>query len=314
MVKSVDGKRTYSTRLRQEQAQITKDRILDAASRLFVDRGYSSVTVEDIAREAGVAYQTVYAVFRTKLAVAQAIIWSSFQTEGIDGLMAQARESGDLEVRLRIGARMTRRLNERFRDDRAFHARVRRPGTPGRISKDRRSPARADTHCDVLSTDDGTVTTRHVPRRCREQYLGDDGHRPVQPACLWTAMDASSLRRVAQGRAGEHAPSTLEHIGDAMSTTSFLNAEAEVFATYSLKPRVRQLQLQKPRISLRVTEVGDGEPTLFLHGFSLCPCIGLPSLRNFRRCAASPSTCRATAARTALTIGALTCAAGSRTC
>jgi AcrR family transcriptional regulator len=114
MVKSVDGKRTYSTRLRQEQAQITKNRILDAASRLFVDRGYSSVTVEDIAREAGVAYQTVYAVFRTKLAVAQAIIWSSFQTEGIDGLMAQARESGDLEVRLRIGARMTRRLNERF--------------------------------------------------------------------------------------------------------------------------------------------------------------------------------------------------------
>jgi AcrR family transcriptional regulator len=114
MVKPVNGKRTYSAGLRQAQAQITKNRILDAASRLFVDRGYSSVTVEDIAGEAGVAYQTVYAVFRTKLAVAQAIIWSSFQTEGIDDLMAQARESGDLEVRLRIGARMTRRLNERF--------------------------------------------------------------------------------------------------------------------------------------------------------------------------------------------------------
>jgi AcrR family transcriptional regulator len=114
MVKSADGKRTYSTGLRQEQAQITKRRILDAASRLFVETGYSSVTVEDIAREAGVAYQTVYAAFGTKLAVARAIIWSSFQTEGIDQLMAEARESGDLEVALRIGVRITRRLNERF--------------------------------------------------------------------------------------------------------------------------------------------------------------------------------------------------------
>src|SRR6195256_1281575 len=114
MVKAVDGKRTYSTGLRQEQAQLTKRRILDAASRLFVERGYSSVTVEDIAREAGVAYQTVYAVFRTKLAVAQAIIWSSFQTEGIDQLMAQARESGDLEVHIGYGTQMARRLNERF--------------------------------------------------------------------------------------------------------------------------------------------------------------------------------------------------------
>ena len=71
-----------------------------------------------------------------------------------------------------------------------------------------------------------------------------------------------------------------------MSNTSFLNAEADVFNTYSLNPIVRQLQLEKPRISLRVSEVGDGEPTLFLHGFSLCtahwaPLLAqLPSLRS----------------------------------
>jgi len=114
MAKPVQRKRTYKPGLRQELAQITKNRILHAASRLFVKSGYSSVTVEDIALEAGVAQQTVYAVFRTKLAVAQAIIWSSFQTEGIDELMAQARESSDLEVHIRLGVRMTRRLNERF--------------------------------------------------------------------------------------------------------------------------------------------------------------------------------------------------------
>jgi AcrR family transcriptional regulator len=114
MVKAAERKRSYNTGLRQQQAQMTKNRILDAASRLFVTSGYSSVTVEDIALEAGVAHQTVYAVFRTKLAVAQTIIWSSFQTEGINELMAQALESGEPEVRIRIGANMARRLNERF--------------------------------------------------------------------------------------------------------------------------------------------------------------------------------------------------------
>ncbi len=51
---------------------------------------------------------------------------------------------------------------------------------------------------------------------------------------------------------------------------SFLKAEADVFAAYSLKPAVHQLRLQTPRIELRVTEIGSGEPILFLHGFSLC--------------------------------------------
>jgi pimeloyl-ACP methyl ester carboxylesterase len=55
-----------------------------------------------------------------------------------------------------------------------------------------------------------------------------------------------------------------------MNNTAFMKAEADVFAAYSLKPTVHQLRLQAPRMELRVTEVGDGEPTLFLHGFSLC--------------------------------------------
>ena len=55
-----------------------------------------------------------------------------------------------------------------------------------------------------------------------------------------------------------------------MNKTSFLKAEADVFAAYSLKPTVHPLRLRTPRMELRVTEVGDGEPTLFLHGFSLC--------------------------------------------
>lgn len=50
----------------------------------------------------------------------------------------------------------------------------------------------------------------------------------------------------------------------------FLAAEAKVFGGWSLTPRVRRLQLRSPEITLRVVEVGEGEPALFLHGFSLC--------------------------------------------
>jgi AcrR family transcriptional regulator len=114
VISTAGVRRVYNSSLRREQAQVTRGRILDAASRLFAGRGYRGVTVEDIAEEGGVAYQTVYAVFGTKLAIARDILWSSFATEGIDQLMQQARDSGDLESHLVMGALMARRLNERF--------------------------------------------------------------------------------------------------------------------------------------------------------------------------------------------------------
>jgi pimeloyl-ACP methyl ester carboxylesterase len=55
-----------------------------------------------------------------------------------------------------------------------------------------------------------------------------------------------------------------------VSTASFIESEAKVFAEWSLKPRTRQLRLPKLGTSVRITEVGDGEPALFFHGFSLC--------------------------------------------
>jgi pimeloyl-ACP methyl ester carboxylesterase len=72
-----------------------------------------------------------------------------------------------------------------------------------------------------------------------------------------------------------------------MSRASFVEAETRVFADWSLAPRTRRLRLQKPQLSVQVTEVGDGEPTLFLHGFSLCtahwaPLLArLPSLHGY---------------------------------
>jgi AcrR family transcriptional regulator len=116
MEKPVKAKRAYNAALRQEQARSTRLRILEAARRLFVTRGYITVTMDEIAREAGVAYQTVYATFGTKLGVAQGIIWSSFEVEGIHELIAEASESPDPEVWLRSTARAARLISERLGD------------------------------------------------------------------------------------------------------------------------------------------------------------------------------------------------------
>ena len=58
--------RTYYSLVRQRQADETRTRIAEAARKLILDQGYGAATMEAIAREAGVATPTVYAVFGSK--------------------------------------------------------------------------------------------------------------------------------------------------------------------------------------------------------------------------------------------------------
>lgn len=55
--------------LRAERAAVTRRRIADAARRLFSRDGYGATTLQAIADEAGVAVQTVYAVFGSKAGI-----------------------------------------------------------------------------------------------------------------------------------------------------------------------------------------------------------------------------------------------------
>jgi AcrR family transcriptional regulator len=54
-------RRTIDSPLRREQAAGTRRRILAAARRLFATRGYVATTMSAVAKEAGVAVETVYA-------------------------------------------------------------------------------------------------------------------------------------------------------------------------------------------------------------------------------------------------------------
>jgi AcrR family transcriptional regulator len=57
---SSNARRKYDSQLRRAQAARTRTRIVEAAHRLFVERGFAGATIPAIATEAGVAVETVY--------------------------------------------------------------------------------------------------------------------------------------------------------------------------------------------------------------------------------------------------------------
>lgn len=58
--------RSEAGRRREERARHTRRRIIDAALRLFLERGYVATTIEAIAHDAGVAPATIYQAFGNK--------------------------------------------------------------------------------------------------------------------------------------------------------------------------------------------------------------------------------------------------------
>ena len=59
-------RRKYDATRRREQARRTRLDIIEAARRLFVERGYAATRMTDVAGAAGVAVETLYAGFRSK--------------------------------------------------------------------------------------------------------------------------------------------------------------------------------------------------------------------------------------------------------
>lgn len=60
------GRRAYRSARRQQQAAETRALVLAAATSQFASRGWSGTGMRDVAKQAGVAVETVYANFRSK--------------------------------------------------------------------------------------------------------------------------------------------------------------------------------------------------------------------------------------------------------
>jgi AcrR family transcriptional regulator len=104
---------------RSDRAEQTRRRIIDAATALFDEKGYSSTTIEAIAAQADVAVETVYRRFRNKANLLEAILEPAI-VGGDDGRdlfdlpeIAKIRELKDQRDQLRLLARFSRGILER---------------------------------------------------------------------------------------------------------------------------------------------------------------------------------------------------------
>ena len=93
---------------RQRQALQTRRLIVDAASRLFLERGYGLTTMEAIAAEAGVAVRTVYAIFKNKRAFLGEIRSALLDQARTREIHEEARNQWDPQRRLEMIAHQSR--------------------------------------------------------------------------------------------------------------------------------------------------------------------------------------------------------------
>jgi AcrR family transcriptional regulator len=115
----VPVKRSYSSAKRQAQAQETRRAILDAAHQLFVANGYAATTIQAVAEGAGVAVQTVYAVFGNKRELLRQLIEAMITgddepepiTERAEALAVAAEP--DARRRAELDAALSRSITER---------------------------------------------------------------------------------------------------------------------------------------------------------------------------------------------------------
>jgi AcrR family transcriptional regulator len=108
--------RPYRSTLRTQGAADTRRNILDTAMRLFLERGYGKVTVNDIAAEASLAVATVYSSGGGKAAILCTLIHEAMGDPIVEETLSAVRKSRSGDEVLRIAGHGVRLDNERYHD------------------------------------------------------------------------------------------------------------------------------------------------------------------------------------------------------
>jgi AcrR family transcriptional regulator len=113
-------KRAYDSRSRREAAQATRQSILDAARRLFLEKGYAATTMPEIARASGIAVDTVYAAVGRKPSLFRLLVETAISgsdravpAEGRDYVRA-IRKEVNAARKLQLYAAALRRIQPRL--------------------------------------------------------------------------------------------------------------------------------------------------------------------------------------------------------
>jgi AcrR family transcriptional regulator len=102
--------RKYRSSVRKQQADATRAAIAAAARKLIFSKGYEAAKIDVIAREAGVATQTVYAVFGSKQAILAELLDQDSFGPDYQELIRQVHATTDPEAKLRFPARFARQI------------------------------------------------------------------------------------------------------------------------------------------------------------------------------------------------------------
>jgi AcrR family transcriptional regulator len=95
-----------------QQAEATRQAIVQAARTLFAQHGYQATTIQAIAQQAGVAVPTLYATFGSKAAILSALVKSAGADESIRALARAAFAEPDPRRQLPLAARVMRSIHE----------------------------------------------------------------------------------------------------------------------------------------------------------------------------------------------------------
>ena len=143
--------RSYYSLVRSKQADETRARIAEAFRKLILHRGFEAATVEAVAREAGVAVPTVYAVFGSKRRILAELVDRAAFGPVFQKLISEGEELQDPLARLRLTARIARQVyeGERAESELLRKARVAIPELDAREQE--RECGRYDAHCKTIA-------------------------------------------------------------------------------------------------------------------------------------------------------------------
>ncbi len=90
--------RAYHSPLRAQKARETRRRVLEAATRLFLERGYPKTTLAAVGREADVAADTVLHLFGSKRGLLTAVMDAAIGGDDEDVALLQRQDPQALRV------------------------------------------------------------------------------------------------------------------------------------------------------------------------------------------------------------------------
>lgn len=109
-------KRNYTSGTRDAQAAQTRTHILKAAKELFQTEGFDRVTINKLAKVAEVSMPTIYAIFKSKRGVLQALIDDALSPKQRAKLVDDSMQEKSPIKRLSITARLTCKIYDAERE------------------------------------------------------------------------------------------------------------------------------------------------------------------------------------------------------